>query len=85
MGICEMVKMVVKDAPDALELLWEEKTFTKALNMKEIEQELGKRGYNFTDKNLMMTLKRAKFLTRRGDRGSYAYIQKYPYFKEAKE
>ena len=31
-----------------------------------------------------MALKRAKYLTRRGRKGSYEYIQKHPYLDEGK-
>ena len=74
--------MIAKTAPDALKILWKEKVFFKPKNVKVIEAELEKRGYNFTDKNLMMALKSSKFLTRRGDTGNYLYLQKHPFIEE---
>jgi len=73
---------IAKTAPDALVLLWRDKIFFKQKELKSIEAELEKRGYNFADKNLMMALKGAKFLTRKGKKGNYAYVQKHPYIEE---
>jgi len=73
---------IARTAPDALRVLWREKTFLKAKTVKDIKEELAKRGYNFEDGSLMMALKRAKFLTRHGTFGMYSYIQKYPFDKE---
>ena len=71
-------------APQALRILWQEKVFLKPKDVRTIEAELAKGGYNFTDKNLMMALKDAKFLTRKGDKGNYTYVQKHPHVEEAK-
>lgn len=73
---------IAKTAPDALKILWKEKVFLKPKDVNIIEAELEKRGYNFTDKNLMMALRAAKFLTRKGQPGSYSYVQKYPFVVE---
>ena len=73
---------IARTAPDSLRLLWKEKSFLKPLELREIEAELEKRGYNFSDKNLMMALKGAKFLTRKGAKGHYRYVQKHPYVEE---
>lgn len=59
---------ITKTAPDSLKILWKEKVFLKPKDVKTIEAELEKRGYNFTNKNLMMALKDSKFLTRRRER-----------------
>lgn len=48
----------------------------------EITAYLAKKGYNFPSPDLGMVLKVAKHLTRRGKRGNYEYIQKYPYHEE---
>lgn len=63
-------------------MLWKEKVFLKPKDANTIEAELSKRGYNFTDKNLMMALMRAKFLTRKGQKGNYSYVQKHPFVEE---
>lgn len=73
---------VAKSAPDALKILWKEKILLKPKDVKTIESELEKRGYNFTDKNLMMALKTSKFLTRKGKAGNFTYVQKHPYIIE---
>lgn len=73
---------IAKNAPDALKILWKEKLFLKPKDVRTIETELEKRGYNFTDKNLMMALKLSKFLTRKGKVKNYLYVQKHPYIEE---
>jgi hypothetical protein len=70
---------IAKTAPDALKILWREKVFLKPKDVNTIESEIEKRGYDFADKNLMMVLKSTKFLTRKGQAGSYSYVQKYPF------
>ncbi len=75
---------IAKTAPDALKVLWKEKVLLKPKNVEEVEKELEKRGYNFTDKNLMMALKNAKFLTRKGSNKNYVYIQKHPFMEDSK-
>jgi hypothetical protein len=67
---------------DALKLLWQEKVFLKPKDFKSIELELSKRGYNFIDKNLLMALMRSNFLTRKGQKGNYSYVQKHPFMEE---
>jgi len=65
-------------ATEALKILWEEGFFGGWRKFKEIVDHLAKRGNHFSDPELGMALKRAKQLTRRGKKGSYEYIQKYP-------
>ena len=62
-----------------LKILWEENFFVGWKKVGPIEDVLAKRGNHFTDAELGMALKRAKYLTRRGKRRNYEYIQKYPY------
>lgn len=64
---------------DALKILWKGKAFFRPKALAEVKKELQKRGYNFTDEALSMALMRARFLTRRGERGTYSFVQKYPY------
>jgi hypothetical protein len=52
-------------------------------NVATIQAALVKRGYNFGNKNLMMALRSAKFLTRKGIKGSFMYVQKHPFVEEA--
>jgi hypothetical protein len=73
---------VAKTSTEALKLLWEENFFRSWKKKAAIEGSLGKKGNHFTDAELGMALMRAKHLTRRGKRGSYEYIQKYPFIAE---
>ncbi len=73
---------VAKTATEALKVLWEGGFFRAWKKKGAIEENLAKRGNHFSDAELGMALKRAKHLTRRGKRGSYEYIQKYPFVAE---
>ena len=75
---------VVKTATEALKVLWEVDFFRSWKKKGPIVETLAKKGNNFSDPELGMALKRANHLTRRGKRGSYEYIQKYPFVAEAK-
>ena len=68
-----------KTATGALKVLWMDDFFNTWRNKAAIEQELAARGNHFSAPELGMALKRAQHLTRRGKRGSYEYIQKYPH------
>ena len=70
---------IVTSATEVLKLLWEQKYFKTLQKISDIEKYLNKLGYNFSDAELGMALKRAKHLTRKGKRGSYQYIQKHPF------
>ena len=76
---------VAKTAPGALRILWKGNVFLKPMSYRDVEAELRKSGYNFTDKNLMMALKSSRFLTRRGNPGDSSYIQKHPYVEDGKD
>ena len=73
---------VATTAPAALKILWKRGVFLTPKNVAAIQAQLSKRGYNFGDKNLMMALRGSKFLTRKGTKGSYTYVQKHPYVEE---
>lgn len=75
-------KKIVKTATKALKILWEEGAFRKWMKIAAVVEELSKKEYNFPLMNVSIALQRAPYLTRRGKRGSYKYIQKYPYVKE---
>jgi hypothetical protein len=64
----------------ALQHLWASGQFKQAMSLKQIAAALSKDGgCNFRTEALLMALSRAKFLTRRGAKGSYTWIQKYPH------
>jgi len=77
-------KKIVTTAPAALKILWEEKVLKNWKKIPEIIKELSKREYNFPLKSVDMALRRATYLTHKGKRGGYEYIQKYPYVKDEK-
>jgi hypothetical protein len=70
---------VAKTATEALKILWEESFFRGWKKKSAVDENLGKKGNHFSDAELGMALMRAKHLTRRGKRGNYEYIQKYPF------
>jgi hypothetical protein len=76
---------VAKTATEALKILWEAGFFRTWKKKLPIVENLAKRGNHFSDPELGMALKRANHLTRRGKRGSYEYIQKYPCVAERPE
>jgi hypothetical protein len=69
---------------EALRILWKGKIFFKPKSLSEVIKELEKRGYNFTAQAVDMALKSAKYLKRKGSRGEFTYVQKYPYFEATK-
>ena len=70
---------VAKTATEALKILWAESFFRGWKKKTAVVENLGKKGNHFSDAELGMALMRAKHLTRRGKRGNYEYIQKYPF------
>ena|ERR1022692_501750 len=70
---------VAKTATEALKILWESGFFKSWKKKPPIVESLSKRGNHFSDPELGMALLRASHLTRRGKRGAYEYIQKYPF------
>ncbi len=64
----------------ALNTLWQKSHFKNQLSLAQIKLVLREQLHsNFPDSTLMMALASSKYLTRRGARGSYTWIQKYPY------
>ncbi len=74
--------MVARTATEALGMLWRNGFFRTKQTQPKIVAHLAKAGHNFEGPELGMALKRARYLTRRGKRGSYEYIQKYPFVVE---
>ncbi len=75
---------IAKTATEGLIILWSEKFFEKFRKVSDIVENFSKRHHHFSDAELGMALKRASYLTRKGKRGSYEYIQKHPYVEEEK-
>lgn len=74
---------VAKTATEGLKILWQDKFFRGWRKKDAVVGELAKRQNHFSDPELGMALMRAGHLTRRGRRGGYEYIQKFPYVAEA--
>jgi hypothetical protein len=73
---------VAKTETQAVHLLWSQGFFKAGRTFEEIKKELSRQGYHFPDNRLSTALARANYLTKLGKRGSYRFIQKYPYPKE---
>jgi hypothetical protein len=73
---------VAKTSTEALKILWEESFFREWKNKSSVVENLAKKGNHFSEAELGMALMRAKHLTRRGKRGNYEYIQKYPFIAD---
>jgi len=78
-------KKIAKTATEALKILWEEAFFEKNQNNQNIIDRLAMRGNHFSSAELGMALKRAKHLTRIGEKRNYKYVQKYPYSEDILE
>ena len=75
-------KQVVETATGVLVLLWKEGFFRESRKIDDTVKKLSKKGYNFPHTNVDKALRRSSYLTKKGKRGSYEYIQKYPYMSE---
>jgi len=73
---------IAKSATEVLKILWEEGIFRNWVRIANVVEELSTKGYHFPIADVGKALQRAKYLTRRGSRDNYEYIQKYPYTKE---
>jgi hypothetical protein len=65
--------------PEAVRDLWQKGKFKSSSSFATIKDELSQSGFNFPDNTLMMALSSAKYLTRRGSKGSYTWSQRHPY------
>ncbi len=63
---------------EAIEQLYERSFFKVARTLADTMGELEKKEYNFNRPSVLMALQRAQFIQRRGRKGSYKFIQKYP-------
>jgi len=76
---------VAQTATAGLRLLWKAGVFKVWKSYPQIVECFAKDGYNFPPSELGMALQRAKFLTRRGKRMKYEYIQKHPFVHEGEK
>ncbi|MGA2242791.1 MAG: hypothetical protein ABSH11_12270 [Verrucomicrobiota bacterium] len=72
------VKTKVK-CPEAIKRLWQAGQFKSPLSFADIKTGLSQEGYNFPNNTLMMALTNANYLTKRGGKGSYQWLQRHPY------
>jgi hypothetical protein len=73
---------IAKTATAALVQLWRIGFFRTWHTRGAVDAKLAKSGYHFSGPELGMALKRARHLTRKGSRGNYHYIQKYPFTRD---
>lgn len=73
---------IAKTATEALKILWKEGVFRNWVRISIVVEELSRKEYHFPLTNISKAMKRSKYLIRRGKRGNYEYIQKYPYVVE---
>lgn len=78
-------RRTARTATEGLKMLWEDRFFRTWRKKNAVVGELAKRENHFSDAELGMALMRAAHLTRRGQRGSYEYIQKFPYLPEGNQ
>lgn len=75
-------RRVAKTATEGVKILWEDKFFRTWQILGAVEEALAKRENNFPKAVLGKALERAGYLMRKGKRGTYEYIQQYPYVPE---
>src|SRR5689334_20096647 len=75
-------RRIAKTATEGLKILWEDNFFRTWRRKQAVVKKLAERENHFSDPEIGMALMRAAHLTRRGRRGNYEYIQKYPHVRE---
>jgi hypothetical protein len=63
---------------EALDSLYKKGFFRTERTLGSAVEQLGKDGYNFSRPSVLMALQSRVFLQRRGAKGSYRFVQKYP-------
>ena len=71
-------RVLIKPAEE-VENLWKKAFFKGSQKLPQVVERLADDGYNFSLASVAKALERAPYLTRRGKRGSYEYIQTIPY------
>lgn len=62
----------------AINALYEKGFFSEERSLGDSVRELRGNGYNFGAPSIVMALKTKEFLQRRGTKGKYRFVQKYP-------
>lgn len=73
------IKYIVPSPTQQLPELWKMDVFKTGRSLEVVIQEFEKIGFNFSPEAVSMALMRAPYLTRRGKKGGYTYIQIGPY------
>ncbi len=63
---------------EAIDGLYRTGFFSRERTLADALAQLGKDGYNFSPPSILMALKARGFLQRRGNKGSYRFVQKFP-------
>ena len=63
---------------EAIHALYGKGFFATARTLGDSMTQLGRDGYNFSGPSILMALKAKEFLQRRGSKGAYRFVQKYP-------
>lgn len=63
---------------EAINALYGKGFFATERTLRDSMAQLGRDGYNFSGPSILMALKAKEFLQRRGSKGSYRFVQKYP-------
>jgi hypothetical protein len=69
---------IVKGPAGAIKKLYNEHFFKTPKTISQLMKKLSDEGINFSIQLISMALYRAKYLTKQGKPGSYAYVQKSP-------
>jgi hypothetical protein len=62
----------------ALDTLYAQGYFASERTLAEVREQLQHNGYNFGASSVLMALQAREYLQRRGSKGSYRFVQKYP-------
>jgi hypothetical protein len=81
-GFMASKQRVAKTATEGVKILWESKFFRTWQKMGAVVEALAKRENNFPNGILGKAFQRAEYLMRKGKKGTYEYIQRYPYVPE---
>jgi rRNA maturation protein Nop10 len=69
---------VVTKPAGALDTLYAQGYFASERTLAEVRAQLQHNGYNFGAPSVLMALQAREYLQRRGSKGSYRFVQKYP-------
>jgi hypothetical protein len=62
----------------AVDALYHKEFFASEHSLGDVLGQLGRDGYNFSAPSILMALKSREYLQRRGSKGSYRFVQKFP-------